>query len=283
MARCSGLPDSRGVWYKCATAPGLPLPSECLRWGYTFRPNHGRCYYEAWTPRDLVTYATNASLPKRWILVAGTSRVRGVFLALADHLLAGRRGEFAAIAKCWGRLEVEVGSLRLTFQDYRAQDILRKWPLPETEKRFKCHNDKRATYDDSDYARNATLFMQHIFDARRKKGGDGRAPTHLVFEYIEDKDPALYRDIIFSSIPADWQGAATGIFFRSLVTGGSMDAPALDPDERAEWIETATEGRPNVAVDLVDMLEIIRPWLRMSEVRSLHYLMCVWHSPGPSH
>lgn len=268
VTRCGGLPDGRGVWYKCATAPGLPLPSECLRWGYTFRPNHGRCYYEAWTPRDLVAYATNSSLPKQWIVVAGTSRLRGVFLSLADHLLEGQRGEFEAMSKCWGRMDVEVGSLRLTFQDFRAQDIFGRWPLSDAQRRlrrFQCHNDIQASYDDSEYARNATAFVRNVFDPRRK-GGDGRAPTHLVFEYIEDQDPALYHDLIFNAMPADWRGAATGVFFRSLVTGRTLEALPLDPDERAEWIEAATEGRHNVQVDLIDTFELIRPWLRMTEV-----------------
>ena len=267
VTRCGGLPDARGVWYKCATAPGLPLPNECLRWGYAFRPNHGRCYYEAWTPRDLVAYATNSSLPKQWILVAGTSRLRGVFLSLADHLLEGQRGEFEAISKCWGRMDVEVGSLRLTFQDFRAQDIFGRWPIPDAQRRlrrFQCHDDKQATYDDHEYAQNATAFVRNVFDPHRK-GGDGRTPTHLVFEYIE-QDPALYRDLIFNAMPADWHGAATGVFFRSLVSGRTLEALPLDPDERAEWVETATEGRPNVQVDLVDTFELIRPWLRMTEV-----------------
>ncbi len=297
MGRCSGgLPDARAFWFSCSTAPGLPHPEECLRWGYSFRPQNGRCYYENWTNRDLVAYATNKALPPQWIVVAGTSRLRGVFLSAADHLLAGRRGEFETMSKCWGRMDVEVGNLRLTFQDFRAQDILGQWPIPEQERRFQCHNDKQASYDDSEYARNTTLFVERLFDPQKRQGkgkgkagdgdGDGdRVPTHLVFEYIERRKPELYRDIIFDAIPPDWRGAATGVFFRSVLAGG-MESPPLDRDLREGWVGTAMEHRSNVSVSLVDTLEIIGPWLRLSEVRAcvpLLWVMVIWNVHTTSH
>jgi hypothetical protein len=202
--------------------------------------------------------------------VVGTSRIRGVFLSAADHLLAGRRGEFEAISKCWGRMDVEVGNLRLTFQDFRAQDIIGKWPIPEERRRFQCHNDRQASYDDSEYALNSTLFMQRVFDPTKRE--DGRVPTHLVFEF-KSRGPALYHDVIFSAIPPEWQGAATGVLYRSLVNE-NMGVPGLDREERKDWIEAATAGRANVSVSLIDTLEIIRPWLRLSEVRAC--VLCRW-------
>jgi len=271
VARCQGLPDARGLWYKCATARGLPHPEECLRWGYSFRPNNGSCFYENWTPRDLLTYATNASQPKQWILIVGTSRVRGLFLSAADHLLDGRRGEFAAaMGKCWGRMDVDMGNVRLTFQDFRGPGIL-PWPLHDDEKRFQCHGDKQTSYDDGEFARNSSHFLQNIFDPAQQP--DGLTPTHLVFEYIEKQDPAMYRDVLFSALPPDWEGSATAIFFRSPISG-NVESPGLNRTRREEWASVATvtatpdgAGRRQVPVDLIDTLEIIRPWLRASEVR----------------
>jgi hypothetical protein len=268
-------------------------PEECLRWGYSFRPNRGSCFYENWTPRDLLAYATDASQPKQWILIAGTSRIRGLFLSAADHLLDGRRGEFAAtMGKCWGRMDVEMGNVRLTFQDMRAPGLLR-WPLGEG-RRFQCHDEKQTTYDDREYARNSTRFFQATFDPAQQH--DGRTPTHLVFEYLEKQDPAMYRDVLFSALPAEWKGEATAIFFRSLLTG-SMDSPALNRTQREEWAATATATTLNgtaaldsalnyssgkgagrrLPVDFIDTLEIIRPWLRVSEVRCLIKDGTLWH------
>lgn len=274
VKRCEGLPDTGGMWLKCASAHGLSHPEECMRWGYSFRPNHGSCFYENWTPRDLLAYATEASQPNQWILIVGTSRIRGLFLSAADHLLDGRRGEFeAAMGRCWGRMDVEIGNIRLTFRDFRSQDIL-SWPQ-EAGQHFQCHGDNQVTFDDNEYARNSSLFFQHIFDPARQP--DGLTPTHLAFEYVEGQDPTLYRDLIFNALPSDWDGAATAVFFRPPRTGG-MESPGLNDTHREEWVTAATEtqdsnssdhggrtgGRPHV--DIIDTLEIIRPWLRVSEV-----------------
>lgn len=83
----------------------------------------------------------------------------------------------------------------------------------------------------------------------------------------------MYRDVLFSALPPDWEGSATAIFFRSPFQG-NVESPGLDRTRREEWASMATvtatpdgAGRRQVPVDLIDTLEIIRPWLRASEVR----------------
>jgi len=133
--RCVGLPDA-GQWMKC-TAPGLSKAHESFfRWGYPFPPRDG-CYYDNWTPQELAVYASTPTTEKKWLLILGSSKIRGVFLSAVDHLVKGIGGQFEGIVICWGRMDVEVGHLRITYQDFRAPTRI-PWPLPK-DGLTECH------------------------------------------------------------------------------------------------------------------------------------------------
>ena len=277
LPRCVGLPD-RGRWMRCS-APGLARPEECLRWGHIFRPgatHDDECFYENWRTEDLATYATTTEKKKEWIVVMGTSRLRGVFLSAADHLVVGKHGEFASITNCWGRMDVEMGNLRLTYQDYRALTVA-PWPLrgPDEPRTFQCHADKQATFDGMEFFHNATQFMDNLFG-----DDDSQPPTAVVFETVDDVEPELYREMMFQHVPAAWQGVAMAIYFRSVINK-NLDAPAWTPATKADWAQAI--GWPDTAV--VDVQDLVEPWMRSGQGgtgrMSQHWHVCTTDTTYP--
>jgi hypothetical protein len=257
------LPDS-GQWFRCTT-PGLFQSQECLRWGYTFRPS--TCYYENWRATDLQSYATAApgTTKKQWIVVMGSSRIRGVFLSAVDQILDGRRGELASISKCWGRMDVQIGSnLRLTYQDFRGLTIVQKWPLrdPAAGRSFQCHDDHIATSDGREFYRNSTEFLANLFQPQ--DGNENQAfpqPTALVFESFNQTDPAVYRNMIINQIPGEWDGPTIALHFRGVIGRGLMDVDRITDAHKRKW--AADIGRPNT--DVIDIQDIMAPWMRTAE------------------
>lgn len=63
---------------------------------------------------------TLASLEEQtWLLVLGDSVFRGIFLTLVDMVLGkGQKANIkqSVLQKCWGYADVQVGSLRVTYQ-----------------------------------------------------------------------------------------------------------------------------------------------------------------------
>jgi len=261
------------------------------------------CYYENWRSEDLWQYATAmpafpdeeggqqqqqqqqrrlrrspfkskikqnerepaASPEKTWIVFAGTSRLRGAFLAAVDQLLGGKPGEFAIINKCWGRMDVTLGNTRLTYQDFRAL-TLAPWPLrtPDEPRTFQCHDTKQAMLDGMEFYQNATQFITHIFK-RRAKDAAFRQPTSFLFEKIRDAKEELYHDMLFQHLPRDWPGTAIAIFFRSMLSATrTLGLPMLTAEEKTAW--TSAIGWPTAEV--IDTKEIILPWMRSAEHRT---------------
>lgn len=214
-----------------------------------YQHDHGRCYYENWTPFDLKAFASRPSQEDKWILIMGTSRIRGVFLSAIDHLINGKQGEFKGIDKCWGRMDVEVGKIRLTYQDFRALGYS-TWPLP-TNSRITCHNANVVVTDDLQYHQNSSKCVSNFFKPTEN------IPTTIVFEYFHDQSPEVYYDLVFQHLHVDFTGSAIAIFFRSLVTG-HMDTPPLTVSQKMEWSKNVAQRR-NVSVDVIDTFDIILP------------------------
>jgi hypothetical protein len=132
--------SGQGRWVECAAA-GISR-SECLADGWIFIPNH--CRHTVTTSLDTLEQS-RAIAEKRhgqpvWIVFTGTSVDRGSFHALVDHVAAvgmleggamnrsvadalfedveDRRGR-GSTTKCWGWIDVQVGSIRLSYQDAR--------------------------------------------------------------------------------------------------------------------------------------------------------------------
>eukprot|EP00984_Skeletonema_dohrnii_P033825 scaffold31714_cov78-Skeletonema_dohrnii-CCMP3373.AAC.1 len=92
--------------------PNVNIEADTLRTGWTFVPSKAmNCTFETFSQQDLL------SIPeKKSIHVIGTSKERGVFLALADLLLTDDEKfhiHKSVIGQCWGRVNITKGNLEL--------------------------------------------------------------------------------------------------------------------------------------------------------------------------
>jgi hypothetical protein len=89
---------------------------------YAFMPD--QCLFDQWSPADLRLVSAAPAGPRRWVLVLGSSKDRGVYSRLIDLVLRPEEKDkfhHSVVQKCWGWLDVRIGRLRLTFADFRAQ------------------------------------------------------------------------------------------------------------------------------------------------------------------
>jgi len=147
--------SGKGRWVECAFA-NIPR-EECLYDGWVYLPHN--CRYEHYTTLDALENAKMiVESPKRakdsksgeakpiWIVVTGSSIERGTLHAMVDMLgaignidpvtkgvessvadalfndIADVRGK-GSMTKCWGWYDVQIGNIRLSFQDMRATYI----------------------------------------------------------------------------------------------------------------------------------------------------------------
>lgn len=201
----------------------------------------------------MAVYAGDKERPKQWILVLGASVIRGVFLSAVDHLVNGKRGEFEGISKCWGRLDVEVGNIRLTYQDFRASWYT-PFPLPTGPgEHSQCHDDRVASIDGYALYKNSTDFLKNVF------ADPIRRPTAIVYTHDMRKPPEIIRAIIYDQLPKDWGGKVFGVYMRDFVNGNILEPISIAEKERVR----AVVGFP---VQLIDTQDLIMPWMRMQEV-----------------
>lgn len=238
---------------RCTTAD-LPAPYACLRWGWTFRPHEG-CYYDNWHRHELAAYATSDSTPWQWIVFAGTSKLRGAFLSAVDHLVKSNPGDFSGIEKCWGRMDVQIGHLKLTYLDFRFHAFA-NYPLPsEKQQMFTCHGDNIALHV-SEGIHNSTACIHNLLASEKP-------PTALVLDW-ERTGAKVLNGIL--DLPESWQGHLISVNFRSQLNY-PIDAPLISEQERADIRETL--GRP---LHFIDTHDIGTPWLLFMEVSNRWYL-----------
>eukprot|EP00984_Skeletonema_dohrnii_P000080 scaffold27_cov125-Skeletonema_dohrnii-CCMP3373.AAC.1 len=114
MIPCQSVTDMKvfsrfdGDWI----GPNVNIEADALRTGWTFVPSEVmNCTFETFSQQDLL------SIPeKKSIHVIGTSKERGVFLALADLLLSDDEKFYmhkSVIGQCWGRVNITKGNLEL--------------------------------------------------------------------------------------------------------------------------------------------------------------------------
>lgn len=110
-----GTPEDfwrKGTWISSNIASAA---HGVMRDGWVFQPKN--CVYDTFSVEELMMMA-DAPEPT-WVLVAGTSVQRGIFLSLVDMVLQkGQKDEFkeSAFQKCWGWSEIRIGNLRITYQ-----------------------------------------------------------------------------------------------------------------------------------------------------------------------
>lgn len=117
--------DAASAFWRTGSWVSSNLASEAhgvLRDGWVFQPK--ACAYETFTYDDLMLLAGLEE--PTWFLALGNSILRGVFLTLVDMALAkGQKDNFSSsvLRKCWGFVDVRIGSLRITYQVCHALEV----------------------------------------------------------------------------------------------------------------------------------------------------------------
>jgi hypothetical protein len=112
-----------GTWISSALSP---KPENVLRSGWVFQPEE--CNWDVLSPTELTALTgewgrvLQGDGDPMWVLITGSSVQRGVFLTLVDLVLSTTMKDGmtdSPLAKCWGYAEVSIGSLRVSYQDFR--------------------------------------------------------------------------------------------------------------------------------------------------------------------
>ena len=109
-ALCRDLDVRHSRYVRCQDI-GWP----CTRTGWVWLPRD--CHFKLYSRTELVNL-----VEPTWIVVAGSSVIRGTFLAGVDYLLGDRAANLtdSKIWKCWGWLDIRVSDhLRLSYLDLR--------------------------------------------------------------------------------------------------------------------------------------------------------------------
>jgi len=217
--------------------PDVHLEADTLRTGWTFVPSEAmNCTFETFSQQDLL------SLPeKKSIHVIGTSKERGVFLALADLLLSEDEKfhiHKSVIGQCWGRVNVTKGNLELVYQDFRVA----QFEAEDAEDYVECHNDLIAK-DSGKFIDNATSVWHEVFRDESSWPStilmlSGKGESNWDFEY--------HTRSFVETLPSSWNGTLvfTDGYFSPRLAGLSAD----DVNEKyrsklEEYLETMDDER----------------------------------------
>jgi len=241
----------RGRWMRCRSER-MAKQEECLRWGYVFRPSD--CHYQIWSHDHLVQYSAQSE--PRWQVFMGSSRIRGVFLSAVDLLVNKMGNGLKIINKCWGRVDVQLGNLRLTYQDLRSLTRL-SYPLPSRENNsFQCHQNHIMVSDFYQLHHNASQFIRHLF----KESGDHK-PTSLIFEWVPFEAVDVRALVEVLDIPVEeTEVNFIALAFRTVMYKQFLDQPPIT-DEMINGLNQAF-GR---TVHVIDTLDIVLPFIRSHE------------------
>lgn len=121
--------DLDGRWVRCSHEF---CPTFCLRDGWKFVPHS--CRFRLYHPSEALEVAHDVVGDSKplWIVFFGSSVIRGTMHTLVDMLLPGfdlfSTSQSAPGAgsptKCWGWTDIQVGSIRVSYQDWRVLHYL---------------------------------------------------------------------------------------------------------------------------------------------------------------
>ncbi|CAM9430343.1 unnamed protein product, partial [Hapterophycus canaliculatus] len=178
-----------------------------LRDGWVFQPK--TCVYDTFSHDDLMELGALTDEPT-WILILGGSVQRGVFLTLIDMVLAkGQKDDIgkSVVQKCWGYADLQIGNIRLTYQDMRLYRILR------LEDSVVCNDEKLVSGSTSEFVRSTERFLNSTIFG----GGDGRGPTVVLAppnligrtnprSPFKATAPKFSVEVIMNALPPGWKG-----------------------------------------------------------------------------
>ena len=160
---------------------------------YAFVPD--QCAFDQWSPADLRLVSAAAAGPRRWVLVLGSSKDRGVYSRLIDLVLRHEEKDkfhHSVVQKCWGWLDVRVGRLRLTFADFRAQFYFSAGVT--------CHNEKVASSPQLHL--DGIKFWARLFREERFQPDI----IWMVGDHVPQFPIAHYGLYLAQAVAAGWQG-----------------------------------------------------------------------------
>ena len=176
--------------------------SESIRTGWSFIPSQEMgCKLETFS-----TELIQAVPEKKSILVLGRSIERGILLSLVDMMLnmdEKKELSHSVINKCWGKMSVTKGNLKVTYQDFRVSEL----EDPNKPRLIQCHNDKLAR-DGSSYLGNATLNWEGIFQQQPQQDWPSVIYLHTALGAPHGIDlmfDAHVRSFV-EKLPSSWQG-----------------------------------------------------------------------------
>ena len=112
--QCTSI-EPHGRYVPCDPA----RTSACLASGWAWVPQN--CHYKMYSAAEV------AAVPRPvWILYLGSSVMRGMFYSTLDMMLGPQAANLSGAGwfKCWNRLELTLGSMRVTYQDFRPHVML---------------------------------------------------------------------------------------------------------------------------------------------------------------
>ncbi|XP_071853239.1 uncharacterized protein [Apostichopus japonicus] len=166
-----------------------------LRSGWVFQPSW--CSFDIFTTEDLAAAAETTSL--KTIAILGSSIERGIFFSLVDLLLAKEEKyklTTSDFSQCWGFAQVQVGSLKVMYQDFRVENVFKVNISEDGKSEILCHDEKEAKSGNYDLFGEAMQFLtQYLF-------GKNPWPDLVV---IAIKDVEIFK-LLLKAIPSEWSG-----------------------------------------------------------------------------
>ncbi|CAM9645761.1 unnamed protein product [Scytosiphon promiscuus] len=225
-----------------------------LRDGWVFQPK--TCVYDTFSHDDLVRLSALKDEPT-WILILGGSVQRGIFLTLVDMVLAkGQKDDLgrSAVQKCWGYADLQVGNIRLTYQDMRLYRILR------VQDSVVCNNEKLVSGSTREFVRSTEQFLNSTVFG----GGDGQgpsvvlAPPNLIGKTSPNSPfwataPKFSVEVIMNALPPGWRGK---VLFAEHMDGFECRWTERNPTRTAlEDVGIAHEDREPLENDALGEIE----------------------------
>jgi len=217
--------------------PNVNIEADTLRTGWTFVPSEAmNCTFETFSQQDLL------SMPeKKSIHVIGTSKERGVYLALVDLLLSDDEKfhiHKSVIGQCWGRVNMTKGNLELVYQDFRVA----QFEAPDAEDYVECHNDLIAK-DSGKFIDNATSVWHEVFQDETSWPSvilmvTGKGENNWDFEY--------HTRSFVEMLPSSWNGTlifTDGYFSPRLAGLSANDVHEKYKSKLEEYLDTMDDNR----------------------------------------
>eukprot|EP00906_Rhabdomonas_costata_P017123 RCo024652 len=200
----------------------------------------------------------------------GSSKIRGVFLSAVDLLINRLGAGLDTLHKCWGRMDVQLGNVRLSYVDVRAISVT------HDNMALEHHVCRLCSYFDNslvstNYSQLEFNTTQIVSSLLRDPWGP---PTSLVIDWSPFGPTEAPVAAKLLAIPDDFRGQIVVMGFRTVQDWGTL--PRIPVESIAPKLAQAFGRR----VHFVELLDIVLPWYRYKEwgvgSMSLH-----WHQVHP--